>query len=275
MDYALMKALVAYLSQMKAQNEGAAKLLSIASAFTHVAGTFLKNYLKMTRQQQQQQQQHHQRQHKRRREEPPANSTDDEEEEVWVPRPKTSFTPTRGTPPKIPSSPTPAAHFSPLPVASAASAPASLHYPAASPAQFVSPASAPQHQQQQQQQQQQHRRHHHHQQQQQQQFMLSPQSTATDSDMEGGPGSVDLQQTSFLRWPQQSSAPPPPPPLQEEPMAMAPMEQDPSSTSALFDIDLEALMAEPGGFQMQMAQEATMRGPLEFDWFGWDGQFGM
>jgi len=42
-----------------------------------------------------------------------------------------------------------------------------------------------------------------------------------------------------------------------------------------FNIDLEALMAEPGGFQMQMAQAAAVRGPLEFDWFSWDGQFGL
>jgi hypothetical protein len=45
-DYGLMKALVAYLAQMQSRNEGAAKLLSIASAFTQVSAQFLKNYPK-------------------------------------------------------------------------------------------------------------------------------------------------------------------------------------------------------------------------------------
>ncbi|PWW77842.1 hypothetical protein C7212DRAFT_82371, partial [Tuber magnatum] len=43
-DFQLMKSLVSYLSRMQGRSEGAAKLLQIASAFTHVAGTFLRNY---------------------------------------------------------------------------------------------------------------------------------------------------------------------------------------------------------------------------------------
>jgi hypothetical protein len=168
---------------MKAQNEGAAKLVSIASAFTHVAGTFLKNYLKMTKQQ-------HPRSalQKRRREEPPPPPL---VEDVWI-RPPTPaaayFTPTPPPPPQV--------------------------------------------------------------------FVSTP-STDTDTDQ----GIVDLQPASFLRWPPTVPEPPP--------TTAATMEEE------AFNIDLEALMAEPGGFQMQMAQAAAVRGPLEFDWFSWDGQFGL
>ncbi|KAF8251343.1 hypothetical protein K440DRAFT_614442 [Wilcoxina mikolae CBS 423.85] len=183
-DYPLMKGLVSYLSTMKSQNEGASKLLSIASAFTHVAGTFLKNYLKMTK---------HPRSsapHKRRREEPPAPPP---VEDVWIHQPTTATT--TYYPPQLPP-----------------------------PQVFV--------------------------------------STPSTDDTDPGPGGiVDLQPASFLRWPATVVPEPPPTTATEE--------------EGAFDIDLEALMEEPGGFQMQMAQAAAVRGPLEFDWFSWDGQFGL
>ena len=40
------------------------------------------------------------------------------------------------------------------------------------------------------------------------------------------------------------------------------------------EMDIEPLIAEPLGFQMRM-QEAEMRGPLDYDWFGWETHFGL
>jgi hypothetical protein len=37
-------------------------------------------------------------------------------------------------------------------------------------------------------------------------------------------------------------------------------------------VDLQQLMAEPLDFQMRMEQ-AARRGPLEFDWYGFEGAF--
>lgn len=66
---------------------------------------------------------------------------------------------------------------------------------------------------------------------------------------------VDLLPAAFLRWPQDQ--------LMSPPL---------DGTAAAFDLDLQAMMDRPEGLQAQM-EMAALRGPLEFDWFGWDGQF--
>lgn len=188
-DYPLMRALVAYLSQMKAKNEGAAKLLSIASAFTHVAGTFLKNYLKIKTLPRGQQA-------KRRREEP---------------------------------APLPPPPFRSTPYDAGAASSFWIHQQNTH-SQVVAAAAAA--------------------------------SAPTPPQDPIGDLPVDLQAASFLRWPGAET---------EVAVGGAGVGGG-GEAAAGYDIDLEAVMAEPEGFQMQMEQ-AALRGPLEFDWFGWDGQF--
>lgn len=219
-DFPLMKSLVAYLSRMKEKNDGAAKLLQVASAFTHVAGTFLKNYGKIEQQ----------REHagKRRRREA---ETDDEgmdahfePEEAWLQSGGrdgekafvkgygkgfwgTTAFPRDHVEQVVPTTAVPA------------------HTPAYEPSVSVSMSSV--------------------------------------SMEEDGFGEVDLHPASFLRWPEQDG--------QGLPMDMRVEEgADSNSGGAPFDMDLQTLMAEPEGFQMQMEQ-AVLRGPLEFDWFSWEG----
>jgi hypothetical protein len=245
-DYPLMKGLVSYLTSMKAQNEGASKLLSIASAFTHVAGTFLKNYLKVTKQQPSA---------KRRREGTSETDTGPASSSFSIPgagapshQPQQQPAhPPQQLPPNLPSPvgmhPQPKSDLwvCPQPLSAAAGL-----YPIATPPQV---------------------------------YVSTPSSTDTE------PTDVDLQPASFLRWPTPAGQMTDTIPMQLE----GDEEQDAQehghgqaqegvvrgNGDGGFDVDLEALMAEPLGFQMQMAQAAAVRGPLEFDWFGWDGQFGM
>lgn len=207
-----MKSLVSYLSRMKERNEGAAKLLQVASAFTHVAGTFLKNYGKIEQQ----------REHagKRRRREMDTGDSDDvgahsNTEETWLQerggggrggREKNSYVPAAF----------PRDQFS-LPT------PVPVHTPTY-------------------------------------EFGSSVSVVSTASMEEDGFGEVDLHPASFLRWPEQDG--------QVLPMDMGIDESNVGGPPA-FDMDLQALMAEPEGFQMQMEQ-AALRGPLEFDWFSWE-----
>lgn len=108
---------------------------------------------------------------------------------------------------------------------------------------------------------------------------------------------VDLETTSFLRWP----SPPMTAPgssTDDSPNAgsklnygSAPQTTDapdifggggagggggdmPLPHSGITNTDIETLIAEPLGFQMRMEQAAT-RGPLDFDWFGWEAHFGL
>ncbi|TGZ79973.1 hypothetical protein EX30DRAFT_66309 [Ascodesmis nigricans] len=100
-----------------------------------------------------------------------------------------------------------------------------------------------------------------------------------------GPGGAELP-TSRQQQQQQQQLPPPP---QQQQQQLQPYPQPPASASSSssqaqqqhqgesaqpgeYDIDLEAIMTEPVGFQIRMEQ-AAMRGPLEFDWFSWDTQF--
>lgn len=211
-----MKSLVSYLSRMKERNVGAAKLLQVASAFTHVAGTFLKNYGKIEQQ----------RQHagKRRRRE--VDSGDDDtgmclkSQQMWPQErgEKASF---GGLPDdSYVTTAFPREHFERVLLVTA---PAPVHTPAHD-------------------------------------FFPSASVASTTSMEEDGFGEVDLHPASFLRWPDQDG--------QGLPMDMG---IDVTSGGApAFDMDLQALMAEPEGFQMQMEQ-AALRGPLEFDWFSWEG----
>jgi hypothetical protein len=231
-----MKALVSYLNRMKSKNEGAAKLLSIASAFTHVAGTFLKNYLKMTKSTTRAAPQQ-----KRRREEPPPSPhTPAPMGDEWI-SPQAYSNYATGTGFRSPAliatqQQQPQRHVPPIPVVASTST-----------------------------------------------------TPSTENEFEGS--TVDLQAASFLKWPGHNANQPAVP----EPSIVAggglgasnrdsSMGKDggaatapPIGPAGQFDIDIEALMAEPVGFQMQM-QEANLRGPLEFDWFGaldsWDGSFG-
>jgi hypothetical protein len=68
---------------------------------------------------------------------------------------------------------------------------------------------------------------------------------------------------SFLRWPGAAEG------LQPH----GPGVEVPPQGQAHAEVDIEALMAEPLGFQMRMEQ-AAQRGPLDFDWFGWEAHFG-
>lgn len=222
-DFPLMKSLVAYLSRMKEKNDGAAKLLQVASAFTHVAGTFLKNYGKIEQQ----------REHagKRRRRE--MEASDDEAdarskpEEAWLPdrgrdagsREKASVG--RGF---YITTAFPRDQFG------------QDHLTAAVPPH--TPAY---------------------------EFGSSVSAMSVASMEEDGFGEVDLHAASFLKWPEQDG--------QSLLMEMG-VDEGNVSGGPPFDMDLEALMAEPEGFQMQMEQ-AVMRGPLEFDWFSWEGSAGI
>lgn len=216
-----MKSLVSYLSRMKERNAGAAKLLQVASAFTHVAGTFLKNYGKIEQQ----------REHagKRRRRE--VDSGDDDAgtslkpREMWlqergVTGEKTSF---GGLPDdSYVTTAFPRDHFERV-----------LHVTAPAPAHTPAHDFGP------------------------------PMSVASTTSMEeDGFSEVDLHPASFLRWPDQDG--------QGLPMDMGIDVSNVGGAAPTFDMDLQALMAEPEGFQMQMEQ-AALRGPLEFDWFSWEG----
>lgn len=207
-----MKSLVSYLSRMKEKNEGAAKLLQVASAFTHVAGTFLKNYGKIEQQ----------REHagKRRRREMDTGDNDDvgthsNPEETWLQE--------RGRDTEKNSYATTAFPREQFKQALLA-APVPVHTPTYD-------------------------------------FSSSVSAMSTASMEEDGFGEVDLHPASFLRWPEQDG--------QILPMDMGIDESNVSGAPA-FDMDLQTLMAEPEGFQMQMEQ-AALRGPLEFDWFSWEG----
>ncbi|KAA8894590.1 fungal-specific transcription factor domain-containing protein [Sphaerosporella brunnea] len=89
---------------------------------------------------------------------------------------------------------------------------------------------------------------------------------------------VDVATASFLRWP--SASPP------AFGASLGGVLRSSSSRSGDADpgggcsnggevdgMDIEALMAEPLGFQMRMEQ-AAQRGPIEFDWFGWEAHLG-
>lgn len=229
-----MKALVSYLSQMKIQNEAAAKLLSVASAFTHIAGTFLKNYLKIKKPPRIQQA-------KRRREET-TDTRNDFVDDGWM-RPASATDEQK--------------QFREQYGSSAASAfweqqqnTHSRVVAAASSSSSTAPTPSG--------------------------IASSESSAATPSDIGIGDMPVDLQAAAFLRWPRAAA----------EAAAVAGADGVAGETGVAafevggvaagaslgYDVDLEALMAEPVGFQMQMEQ-AAMRGPLEFDWFSWDGQF--
>ena len=143
-DYPLLKAVVEYLDRMKAENEGAAKLHSVAAVFSSVAGTFLENY-------------------QRQREERP------------VLKRRRRNDPVEGSSPRDEQQP-------------------------------VQPYDGV--------------------------FITVPVSEEVQDPM-------DLQLTSFLRWPEEEGR------------------------------DFGMLMEEPGEFMAQM-EMAAERGPLEFDWVGWD-----
>ncbi|CUS14998.1 unnamed protein product [Tuber aestivum] len=239
-DFQLMKSLVSYLSRMQEKSEGAAKLLQIASAFTHVAGTFLKNYgkLELARE--------HAGKRKRTsaREDIPSISPPHQYhrhgagEEAWLEpggRDNThafreafgkGFYGTAGFPSE------------------------SVEQVFPAPPQPSQPIPS-------------HSRSH------------------SNSNTESPPlglddlPTVDLHAANFLRWPStdgmnyEPAATPAAAPYPDHAFSSAP---ETSAAPAAFDLDLETLMAEPEGFQLQMEQ-AAMRGPLDFDWFSWDGQF--
>lgn len=245
-----MKALVAYLGQMKSRNEGAAKLLTIASAFTHVAGTFIKNYYKMTKGSNRPAPQQ-----KRRREEaplPPAPAN-----EGW-----SNASDLRDASSRYPDF-TGAGFYSPLstplPTSTSTSQPQQQqpHPPDIIPGSISSHSST-----------------------------TTPLSTDIDFEVPA----ADVQAANFLRWPGHNHA-------SQVPISDdvgdsggsgsgsgsgGVMDHDAAGATSTapapmdYDIDLEALMAEPVGFQIQMEQ-ASLRGPLEFDWFraldSWDGHW--
>ncbi|RPA96270.1 hypothetical protein L873DRAFT_1811696 [Choiromyces venosus 120613-1] len=245
-DFQLMKNLVSYLSRMQEKSEGAAKLLQIASAFTHVAGTFLKNYGKLELE----------REHagKRKRttaEEMPGVSPPPHQhqhqhhsaaEEGWLGpggRDNTrifregygkGLYTTTAFPADSVEQVFPVQHHPPPPP--------SMHS-------------------------------HSH----------SHSNSTTESPplgLEDLP-EVNLHAANFLRWPAPDgmSYEPSAPSSSYPEHAFSSVPQSgsaPAGGAVAFDLDLEALMAEPEGFQMQMEQ-AAMRGPLDFDWFSWDGQF--
>jgi len=223
LDYPLMKGLVSYLGQMKSRNEGAAKLLTIASAFTHVAGTFLKNYYKMT--------ENSNRlapQQKRRRKESPPPPLPAPVDEGWT----NARAARGGYPDYAPDTDFYASLPTPTP-------PQQQQQPII---KVLPVATSP----------------------------LSSAITTPPLDADFEVPAADLQAANFLRWPGHAIQG-----IVPDEMADAAMDHDAGAPpSADYDIDLEALMAEPIGFQMQMEQ-ANMRGPLEFDWFraldSWDG----
>jgi hypothetical protein len=222
-DFQLMKGLVSYLGRMKEKNEGAAKLLQIASAFTHVAGTFLKNYGKI------EQQRGGEHAGKRRRRDA---GSDGEEgggitpEEGWLQEGGNDghkvFVRGYGK------------GFW-----------GTTAFPRDQVEQVFTPETAS--------------------------TLAASTGTGTSTTATGTAaptpaawapaGEVDLHPASFLKWPGA-----------EAPHGQLPMDMGVDDAAA-FDMDLTALMEEPEGFQMQMEQ-AAMRGPLEFDWFSWEGSAG-
>ncbi|KAI5805199.1 fungal-specific transcription factor domain-containing protein [Geopyxis carbonaria] len=85
------------------------------------------------------------------------------------------------------------------------------------------------------------------------------------------PPVVDFATAAFLRWPEWE--PEPPETLEELQEGLGGEEVEMGGQGmGQGQVDLETLMAEPLGLQMRMEQ-AAMRGPLEFDWFGWDASF--
>ncbi|RPB08074.1 hypothetical protein P167DRAFT_539588 [Morchella conica CCBAS932] len=224
-DFQLMKGLVSYLGRMKEKNEGAAKLLQIASAFTHVAGTFLKNYGKI------EQQRGGEHGGKRRR----RDAGSDGEETGGI-------TPEDGW------------------LQEGASDGHKVFVRGYGKG-FWGTTAFPRDQVEQ---------------------VFTPETLAASAGTGGGgdasttasgtaaptppagwapAGEVDLHPASFLKWPGAGV------PDGHMPMDMGVDE------APVFDMDLTALMEEPEGFQMQMEQ-AAMRGPLEFDWFSWEGSAG-
>lgn len=214
-DFPLMKSLVAYLSRMKEKNEGAAKLLQVASAFTHVAGTFLKNYGKIEQQ----------REHagKRRRQE---MEIDDENEDAHF-EPEEGWLQSGGRDSERVFAKGFGKGFW-----------GTTAFPQDQVEQVVPVTAVPSHAS-------------------YEPSVSAPMSTASME--EDGFGEVDLHPASFLRWPEQDG----------QGMSVD-MAVDESSGGQPFDVDLQALMAEPEGFQMHMEQ-AVSRGPLDFDWFSWEG----
>ncbi|CAZ81579.1 unnamed protein product [Tuber melanosporum] len=236
-DFQLMRNLVSYLSRMQEKSEGAAKLLQIASAFTHVAGTFLKNYgkLELARE--------HAGKRKRTSAEEDILSVSSPHhhhhgagEEAWLEPGGCDNSAFRNGFGKGIYSTT--------------------AFPADSIEQvFPTPPPPPP-------------------------PMHSHSRSHSNSNTESLPlglddlPEVDLHAANFLRWPATDGM------SYEPPTAAAASYLDHAFSSApesgaapaAPDLSLEALMAEPEGFQLQMEQ-AAMRGPLDFDWFSWDGQF--
>lgn len=218
-DFQLMKGLVSYLGKMKEKNEGAAKLLQIASAFTHVAGTFLKNYGKI-------EQQRGGGEHvgKRRRRDARSDGEGSggltpedgwlqegasDGHKVFVKGYGKGFWGTTAFPRDQTEQ-----VFTPETLAASASTGGASTTATGTPPAAWAPA-----------------------------------------------GEVDLHPASFLKWPGADVL-----------HGQLPMDMGVDEAPA-FDMDLTALMEEPEGFQMQMEQ-AAMRGPLEFDWFSWEGSAG-
>lgn len=223
-DFPLMKSLVSYLSRMKEKNDGAAKLLQVASAFTHVAGTFLKNYGKIEQQ----------REHAGKRRRRDMEAGDDEvdsrlkPEEVWLQDSDSGRDEGKASVGGVgknfyDTTAFPRDQFEQDIITTTVAA----HTPAY-------------------------------------EFDSSVPAMSATSMEEDGFGVVDLHPASFLRWPEQDG--------QGLPMEMG-VDESNVVGGPPFDMDLEALMAEPEGFQMQMEQ-AVLRGPLEFDWFSWEGSAG-
>lgn len=232
-----MKNLVSYLSRMQEKSEGAAKLLQIASAFTHVAGTFLKNYGKLELA----------REHAGKRKRTSA------EEDIPIVSPPYQHHRSPGEEPGNRDNTR----------ASRRGFGKGFYGTTAFPAESVEqvfpatpppPPPPPMHS---------HSRSH-----------SNSNTESPPLDLEDLP-EVDLHAANFLRWPAPDGMSYEPAtsaaaPYPDHAFSSAP---ETGTTPSAFGLDLEALVAEPEGFQLQMEQ-AAMRGPLDFDWFSWDGQFG-
>lgn len=235
-----MKSLVSYLRRMQEKSEGAAKLLQIASAFTRVAGTFLKNYGKLELA----------REHagKRKR-----TSVEEDMPRVSSPYQHHRSAGEEARPESCDRDNARASRkgFGGCFYGTTAFPADSVEqvFPATPPP----PPPPPMH---------------------------SHSSSHSNSNTESPPlglddlPEVDLHAANFLRWPASDI-------MSYEPTtsAAAPYSDHAFSSASEagtapsgFGLDLEALVAEPEGFQLQMEQ-AAMRGPLDFDWFSWDGQF--
>jgi len=223
---------------MQEKSEGAAKLLQIASAFTHVAGTFLKNYGKLELA----------REHAGKR-----KRTSAEEDIPGVSSPyqhhRSAGEEARPEPCALDN-----AH------ASRRSFGKGFYPTTAFPADSIEqvfPATPPP-----------------------PPPVQSHSRSHSNSNTESPPlglddlPEVDLHAANFLRWPASDGMSYEPTtsaaaPYPDQAFSSAP---DTGTAPSAFGLDLEALVAEPEGFQLQMEQ-AAMRGPLDFDWFSWDGQF--